>query len=617
MVAAGTVVGDYVVEAPLGRGGMGEVVRAQHVDSGRVVALKLLSDRADTGARLEREGRVQASLDHPHIVTVYEAGDSERGPWLAMRLVDGPSLAQLLESREVDVARALRLLAQVAEALDAAHAAGLVHRDVKPSNVLVGPGDHAYLADFGLTRAGGSTALTATGAIAGTVAYLAPEVAQGQEATPASDRYALAAVAFECLSGGTVFPRPTDAAVLLSHAADPPPAISRRRPELGTAVDGVFERGLAKNPRERPGSAEGLIGDLRRALERDGAATLPAPPPVGVAALGPALETAEHAVVARAPASRRGATVLTAMAAALGGAAIVAAAWALTSAGDPAETPVAAAEPAAMTFVGSDLADGPARAVDCRGLPPTSASPECTIAQAQLPDATLVVRRNGVIRRWSVRGATGELTLVVLRPRADGAFQIATSATESVGSANLQTFATDVDVERGDRVGLRVAPGSAVGVRETPGATTDRWLPALKGVVATPDAGVEGEVLLRVGIVPGARSRAPRQVTGSAAASLPAGKILARRQTEVGARDVELRAVEVGGGLVLDLVSGGRRLARVEVPGARAGAQIVQFLAAVWTPEQAGVDLDVVNAGSARVVQHTYVVQDRGFILVR
>ncbi|HST42861.1 MAG TPA: serine/threonine-protein kinase, partial [Conexibacter sp.] len=302
MLREGTLVGRYRVEALLGRGGMGTVFRARHEESGRVVALKLLGDdmAADTdrGARLLREGRAQASLEHPHVVTVYDAGESEQGLYLAMRLIDGPRLADLIAERRLDMRRALALLEQVADALDAAHAAGLVHRDVKPLNVLVGAGDHAYLADFGLTRADGATAATAAGTLAGTVAYLAPEVVRGEEASPASDRYAFAAMAFECLTGSVVFPRTSEAGVLFAQAHDPPPRIGARRPELGDGLDELFEHALSKQPSERPASARGLVAALRRALERSGTIELPAPSPIGAAALAPG--TVAHGTVDRA-----------------------------------------------------------------------------------------------------------------------------------------------------------------------------------------------------------------------------------------------------------------------------------------------------------------------------
>ncbi len=157
MLEPGTTVSSYRIERVLGRGGMGTVFLARHVASGRRVALKILRDDREGdpefSVRLAREGRAQASLEHPNVVTVYDAGESDHGVFLAMQLIDGPRLIDEIRERRLDVRRAMIVLAQVADALDAAHDAGLVHRDVKPHNVLVGPGDHAYLSDFGLTRA--------------------------------------------------------------------------------------------------------------------------------------------------------------------------------------------------------------------------------------------------------------------------------------------------------------------------------------------------------------------------------------------------------------------------------------------------------------------------------
>jgi serine/threonine protein kinase len=201
---AGTVVGGYLIEGVLGRGGMATVYSARHGEHGRRVALKVLAgDRYDDPefiARFRREGRLQASIEHPHVITIFEAGESEHGLFLAMRLVSGSALATLMHERALDARRALALLRQVADALDVAHAGGLVHRDVKPQNVLVGDSDDAYLGDFGLTTLGGADGVTATGKLVGTISYLAPEVIRGAEAVPASDRYAFAAMAFECLT---------------------------------------------------------------------------------------------------------------------------------------------------------------------------------------------------------------------------------------------------------------------------------------------------------------------------------------------------------------------------------------------------------------------------------
>src|SRR3712207_5035824 len=190
LIERGTSFGGYEVERMLGRGGMGVVYEAVQASLERRVALKVLRpELAEDPAfvqRLRREGSLQASLEHPHVLDVYEVGESPQGLFLAMRLIDGPTLAELLQEGELDATRALLLLDQVAGALDAAHAAGLVHRDVKPQNVLVGEGDVAYLADFGLTRPDAET-LTASRPTLGTVAYVAPEVIRGELPGPASD----------------------------------------------------------------------------------------------------------------------------------------------------------------------------------------------------------------------------------------------------------------------------------------------------------------------------------------------------------------------------------------------------------------------------------------------
>jgi hypothetical protein len=629
MVDQGTVVGSYRIEALLGRGGMGTVFRSRHIDSGRVVALKILAERLDAApglsARFRSEGRAQASLEHPHVVTVYEAGESEHGLYLAMRLIDGPPLVDLIRERSLDAGRSLDLLGQIAGALDAAHAAGLVHRDVKPHNVLVGPGDHAYLADFGLTRGGGEASVTASGAIVGTVSYLAPEVVRGGEAGPASDRYAFAAMAFECLTGTVVFPRTSNTAVLFAHANDPPPRIGARRAELGDELDDLFERALAKDPSERPASARELVEAIRRGLERSDAGELPPPPPAGAAALRHDT-TSDPAVLNGAavrPATRRRAGRRTVALAALAGAAIVAVAWAVLGGGDdPPAAAAAAVDGPGLPYVGADLNGARATPLDCRGRPPQRSSPPCTVVQGALAGATLVVPQNGVIRKWSVRGARGDVSLVVLRPRDGGAFQVSLSATEATGSADVQTFDTDVDVERGDLVGLVVGAGSAVGVRPgVSGARVDRWIPPVPGAGRPPDrrggAGFDSELMLRVGILPGGERRVPPQVTGAAAERLPAGKAVAQTRVKLGKRTIGLALVRVGPKFALDEFAGGRRYARIDLPDMRPRAEIVRFYALPWSPEQTGIDLFFANEGSARMIQSGYVVTATGFTVIR
>jgi len=249
---------------------MGAVYEATQLSLNRVVALKLLapnlSDDPGFRARFEREGQVQAALDHEHIVPVYEAGQSEYGLFLAMRLIAGPTLKQLILEGDLDPRRSVRLLAQVAYALDAAHEAGLIHRDIKPQNILIGKGDHAFLADFGLIKAPDEARLTGTGQFIGTIDYVAPEQIQGDPATPASDCYALTGVLYECLTGEVPFPKPSEAATLHAHVMSPPPTVSERRPDLPPALDGVIAQGMAKDPLSRPSLAAELIQSASRAL---------------------------------------------------------------------------------------------------------------------------------------------------------------------------------------------------------------------------------------------------------------------------------------------------------------------------------------------------------------
>jgi hypothetical protein len=273
-----TVVAGYRIDGTLGEGGMGTVYRATQLSLERVVALKVLTAElsADPGfrERFRREGLLQAALDHPHIVTVFEAGETDNRLFLAMRMVEGPTLKDLILRRQLDDRRALRLLTQVAEALDAAHAKGLIHRDVKPQNVLVGAGDHAYLADFGLTKGHDDAGMTETGQFVGTIDYISPEQARGDRATARSDVYALTAVLCECLTGQVPYVRATEERALLAHLTEPPPRLSEVRSDLPAAMDEVVAQGMAKDPKDRPASAGELMLQARRAL---GAPEAPAP----------------------------------------------------------------------------------------------------------------------------------------------------------------------------------------------------------------------------------------------------------------------------------------------------------------------------------------------------
>lgn len=279
-LAPGTLIAGYRVDDVLGEGGMTVVYRATQLSLNRVIALKVLSpalgDDAGFRERFRREGRIQAALDHLHIVPIYEAGESEHGLFLAMRLIDGGTLKDLILDGAPDLRRMLRLLTQVAQALDAAHAAGLIHRDVKPQNILIGPGDHAYLADFGLTKSPDDSSITATGQFMGTIDYVSPEQIRGDAATAASDRYSLAAVVHECLTGTVPFAREHEVATLHAHLVEPPPRVTERRPDLPAALDAVIAHGMAKDPAQRPASASELVRAATLAFAAGGSGTGPA-----------------------------------------------------------------------------------------------------------------------------------------------------------------------------------------------------------------------------------------------------------------------------------------------------------------------------------------------------
>jgi YVTN family beta-propeller protein len=272
----GTRLGGYRIQALLGRGGMGVVYLAEQVGPRRPVALKLLLDPATTSEafreRFLRESELAAAIDHPNVLPVYDAGETDGVLWIAMRHVDGIDLAALL-AREgpLPPEPALGIVGQVAGALDAAHARGLVHRDVKPGNVLLameeGAVAHAYLADFGLTkRIGGARGLTVSGQVLGTIDYVAPEQVQGGPVDGRADQYSLGCVLFECLTGTVPFRRDSELAVLWAHVHDPPPRVGEHRPDLPAALDGAIGRALAKAPDDRYPSCAALVAAAEAAV---------------------------------------------------------------------------------------------------------------------------------------------------------------------------------------------------------------------------------------------------------------------------------------------------------------------------------------------------------------
>ena len=255
----------YRVEALVGRGGMGVVYRATDLSLERPVALKLVAPELAEDERFRerflREPRLAASLDHPHVIPIYEAGEHDGQLYLAMRFVEGSDLRTILEREEkLSPERTLAVLAQIADALDAAHRRALVHRDVKPANILLDEDEHAYLTDFGITKQVGGDS-TDTGSVVGTLDYLAPEQIRGDPVDGRADVYALGCVLYECLAGVPPFRRPTEAEILWAHMQEQPAPL-RGRPRL----DPVLRKALAKDQEDRYGSCAELIDAAADAL---------------------------------------------------------------------------------------------------------------------------------------------------------------------------------------------------------------------------------------------------------------------------------------------------------------------------------------------------------------
>jgi serine/threonine protein kinase len=243
----GAELAGYRIESVLGRGGMSVVYLAEQVALGRKVALKLLSpelaEDPDFRDRFEHESRLAASLDHPHVIPIYEARDADGVLFIAMRYVSGPTLQHEVQTDgPLEPQRAVAILAQIADALDAAHEEGLVHRDVKPGNILLATDrrgrDHAYLADFGLTKRRSSVAgKTKTGQFIGSIDYASPEQIEGKPLDGRSDQYSLACVLYYCLTGHRPFERDSEVAVLYAHLKDKPPRLNAARPEVPAELD--------------------------------------------------------------------------------------------------------------------------------------------------------------------------------------------------------------------------------------------------------------------------------------------------------------------------------------------------------------------------------------------
>ncbi len=269
----GTNFGKYRIVDMLGKGGMGEVYEAFDTEKNRTVALKILAaqhaDDDQFRARFLRESHAAAILQEPHVVPIHDWGEIDGNLYIDMRLIQGPTLHELIKSQPLEPHKAVSIIQQIAAALDAAHAARLLHRDVKPQNIIVTPAEFAYLVDFGIAEAQGDTHLTMAGTQIGSFSYMAPERFDDAPCSPASDVYSLACVLYESVTGETPFASTSQQHVIAAHIAKPPPRASSVNPQLSLAFDDVIARGMAKDPDDRYGSAGALGRAALRSLSPD------------------------------------------------------------------------------------------------------------------------------------------------------------------------------------------------------------------------------------------------------------------------------------------------------------------------------------------------------------
>ncbi len=290
----GATLGPYRITREIGRGGMAVVYEAYQPSLSRTVAIKVLPQQLtfdrDFVARFLQEARNAAQLSHPNIVPIYDVGQQDGWYYIVMQHLAGEPLnAIIMREGRLPLARATKIIEQVASALDYAHARGVIHRDIKPANIIVGPGDVATLTDFGLAKAAEAAALTRSGSIVGTPEYMSPEQAQGAPATPASDRYALGIVLYQMLAGRPPFFADTTPSLLFKQVYEPPPSLRPLAPDLPAGIDAILAMALAKKPAERYASAQEMVAALStlrtlrwsrgKAAVRPAPARPPAPPP--------------------------------------------------------------------------------------------------------------------------------------------------------------------------------------------------------------------------------------------------------------------------------------------------------------------------------------------------
>src|SRR5215203_2479681 len=279
MTVIGTLISErYRLEEKIGSGGMSSVYRAFDPMLERWVAIKLMhrdiSNDPDQLERFRREARAVAQLNHPHVVTVIDAGEDDGAPYIVFEYVEGETLKERIRRLgRLPVSEAVAYAIEIGRALESAHANRLVHRDVKPQNVLIDADGRAKVTDFGIARSLEAQGLTATGRVLGTTDYVSPEQALGHEVTGQSDIYSLGIVLYEMLTGETPFKADTQVAVAMKHVRDPLPDVQRRRPEISAALASVVERATAKQTENRYATVDEMVHDLEEVLAIEAART--------------------------------------------------------------------------------------------------------------------------------------------------------------------------------------------------------------------------------------------------------------------------------------------------------------------------------------------------------
>src|SRR5262245_49340406 len=299
------ILGSYRLHERIGKGGMGEVYRAEHPKIGREAAVKVLpanlASEEDFLKRFEREASSAASLSHPNILPVWEYGEQDGAPYLVMPYIRSGTLKNRLEAGTVPTSQVAKYLTDVADALDYAHRKGIIHRDVKPANILIDEDERAYLGDFGIAKAlEGSDSLTQAGVGVGTPEYMAPEQAQGR-ADPRSDLYALGVMVYQMLTGQVPFTGHTTVEVLMKHLQEPVP-MSPLRGAVAQQFGPILQRALAKDPNLRYQSGREMMADVNQAMARSGfASTIVTTPTVVSAVPAPSSDPTAAQAVARTP----------------------------------------------------------------------------------------------------------------------------------------------------------------------------------------------------------------------------------------------------------------------------------------------------------------------------